>query len=185
MFEMKIWPVLLFVLALGGCDGIVIVNDAMQQPNYHRGDETYAARNGAIRVQVEGTTFGLAREQFASEVVNRMRAAYSRHEIFTVDASSATDPDYKIVMMFDPDPALSGESLCAASQPLPPVPRAPGESTSLRAAFCGGAKAISESGARVTGGVRGIDDARFSELIARTVNTLIPKDDYRQNSGKS
>jgi len=182
---MRAWPVLLIAFALEGCAGVVIVNDPIHNPVYVYGDEYYAARGGSIRVEVNGETFGVPREQFATLVVDRMRAAFYRHDLFTREASRATDPRYKIVMMFDPDPAVSGYALCAAAQPFQPVPHAPGQTTVLLAAFCGGAEVISETSGRVIGGVTGAEDPKFAELVGKVANSIFPKTDNRQSGSGS
>jgi len=79
-----------------------------------------------------------------------MRRAYYRHDFFTREASEATDPRYKIVMMFNPEPAVGGRELCAAAQLPRPLPRNTAERTVLLAAFCGGPVALSD----VSGWVR-------------------------------
>ena len=164
--------------ALGGCGESVVVNDPVTQPNYVRGEENYAARNGAIRVEVAGDTFGLAPDAFADLVVKQMRAGYYRHDFFTREASPATDPRYKIVMMFNPHPSVSGAALCAAPQPLPPALRRAEERTSLLAAFCAGSEARSE----INGWVRlsGVDDRNFPRLIDRVTAGIFPRRDIRQ-----
>ena len=175
------WIALLVAaLVSAGCSDVVIVNDPVTHPNYVYGDENYAARNGAIRVEVVGDTFGLPQEKFADRVVTQMRAGYYRHDFFTLESSRATDPRYKIVMMFNPHASVSGSALCSASQPFPPVPRAPGERTSLLAAFCGGPVAISETNGWVA--LSGVDDPNFSRLIDRVTNSLFPKSDLIHGS---
>jgi hypothetical protein len=168
-------------LLLAGCAQVVMVNDPVTHPNYVKDEELYAARNGAIRVEVDGDTFGLPRDQFVDLVVNRMRTSYYRHDMFTREASRATDPRYKIVMMFNPDPAVSGNNLCAAAQPFAPVPRTTGTRSVLLAAFCGGTLALSENEGRVA--LSGIDDPNFFRLVDQVTATLFPKTDIRYTSG--
>jgi hypothetical protein len=175
---MRHWIAVFAALALAGCDA-VIVSEPVQHNYYTAGEEDYAARNGAIRVEVAGDTFGMGREEFANEVVAWMRGGYYRHDFFTREASRATDPRYKIVMMFNPDPAVSGTALCAAAQPYQPVPPAPGGRTSLLAAFCGRGLALSEAQGWVP--VSGVRDPKLAELITRVTNSLFPKFDVRQS----
>ena len=162
---------------LSGCADVVVVNDPVTEPNYFLGEENYAARNGAIRTEVAGDTFGLAPEQFADLVVNRMRAGYYRHDFFTREASRATDPFYKIVMMFNPHPGVSGAELCSSPQPPAVSPRGPEERTSLLAAFCAGSMARSE----INGWVRlsGVQDPNFSRLIDQVTVNIFPRRDIR------
>jgi len=168
------------LLVLAACAQVVVVNDPVTHPNYVKNEELYAARNGAIRVEVNGDTFGLQREQFADLVVNRMRKSYYRHDMFTREASRATDPRYKIVMMFNADPAVSGNNLCEAAQPFAPVPRAAGERTVLLAAFCGGTMALSENSGWVA--LSGIDDPNFPRLIDQVTASVFAKTDIRDTS---
>jgi hypothetical protein len=174
------WAMVLAPFALTACNAVT-VSDPIHPLHYVQDDETYAARSGGIRVEVDGNTFGLPREQFATQVVDVMRASYYRHDWFTLAASRATDPHYKVVMMFDPDPAVSGQTLCAAPQPLQPVPPAPGGTTHLLAAFCGGTEAISETMGRAYGGVAGVNDPKFRELVARVTNSVFPRADQRRD----
>ena len=173
--------ILICLLALCGCSGVVMLNEPIHN-NFVDGDELYATRNGAIRVEVEGDTFGMPQEDFANLVVARMRAAYFRHEIFTRETSRATDPRFKVVMMFNPDPAVSGRALCEASRPYLPVPQT---TTTLLAAFCGGTEAISEVAGRVIGGVAGPQDVKFAELVAKVTNSVFPKADNKQDGDSS
>jgi len=167
-------------LMLAGCSNVVMVSDPVTHPNYIFGDETYAGRNGAIRVEVAGDTFGMPRDQFAQLVVDQMNKGYFRHGLFTLEASRATDPRYKIVMMFNPDPAVSGRALCEAAQPYQPVPRAPGERSVLLAAFCGGPMAISENTGWVA--LSGVQDPNFPRLVDQVTLTLFPRTDIRRDS---
>ena len=169
-----------FARLLAACSEIVVVNDPVTHPNYVKNEELYAARNGSIRVEVDGDTFGLPRERFADLVVNRMRASYYRHDMFTREASRATDPRYKIVMMFNADRAVSGNNLCAAAQPFAPVPRAAGERTVLLAAFCGGTMALSENSGWVA--LSGVDDPNFVRLVDQVTAGIFAKTDIRDTS---
>lgn len=168
------------LVLLAACAQVVMVSDPVTHPNYVKNEELYAARNGAIRIEVDGDTFGLPREQFADLVVNRMRTTYYRHDMFTREASRATDPRYKIVMMFNPDPAVSGNNLCAAAQPFAPVPRAAGERSVLLAAFCGGTMALSENSGWVA--LSGVDDPNFPRLVDQVTASLFAKTDIRDTS---
>lgn len=170
----KPWlSVLVIATALSGCADIVVINDPTDQPYYRAGVENYAARNGAIRVDVGGETFGLAPDVFAARVVNEMRRGYYRHEFFTHESSPATDPHYRIVMMFNPAPSAGGPELCAFDRPLPPLP--PTDRTILLAAFCGGSFPISE----IKGWVRlsGVEDPKFAALVQSVTNRIFPTRD--------
>jgi hypothetical protein len=179
------WLALAAPLALGACGGMVTVTDPVHPLHYVQDDELFAARNGGIRVEVDGTTFGLPADQFAARVVDTMRATYYQHDWFTLAASRATDPRYRIVMMFNPDPAVSGNNLCTTPQPFQPIAKAPGEATVLLAAFCGGTGAISETTGRAYGGVTGVDDPKFRELVAKVTQSVIPKNDWQHDQGIS
>jgi hypothetical protein len=166
------------VFVLAGC-GNVVVNDPYAHPRYVQDEELYAARGGAIRVEVAGDTFGLPQEVFADRVVGILRDRYYRKGFFTREASRATDPRYRVVMMFNPHSAVSGHALCAAAQPYQPAPRAPGERTSLLAAFCGGPEALSETNGWAV--ISGPDDPRFTELVMAVANSVFPRRDVRQD----
>ena len=171
------WAAIAAPIAMAGCAGMVAVNDPIHPPHYIRNEEFYAARSGQIRVEVNGNTFGMQPDAFATHVVDLMRASYYRHDWFTREVSRKTDPRFKIVMMFDPDPAISGQNLCEAAQPFKPVPPASGASSHLLAAFCGGTEVISEVEGTAYGGVANAQDPKFKELVARVTNNIIPKDD--------
>jgi hypothetical protein len=174
----KYFATVAFCALLAGCADMVVVNDPVTQPNYLLGEENYAARNGAIRVEVAGETFGLPPDRFADLVVGQMRAGYYRHGFFTREASRATDPRYRIVMMFNPDPGLSANALCAAPVPPAPAPRNPAARSSLLAAFCAGGEARSE----IQGWVRlsGVEDANFARLVDAVTARIFPRRDIRQ-----
>src|SRR5262249_53620927 len=149
-------------------------------PSYFKNIELYAARGGSIRVEVEGETYGVPREQFADRVVATMRAGYYRHDMFTREASRATDPRFKIVMSFNADPSWGGNDLCAATNPIPPVPKAAGERSALFGVFCGGTLAISENAGWVA--LSGVDDPNFTRLINAVTESLFGKTDIRDTS---
>ena len=176
----RIIPTLATVLSLAACADVVMINDPVIHPNYFKNEELYAARNGSIRVEVEGDTFGLPREEFADRVVATMRAGYYRHDMFTREASRATDPRFKIVMSFNADPSWSGNDLCAATQPIPPVAKAAGERSALLGAFCGGTMALSENAGWVA--LSGVDDPKFTRLINGVTESLFAKTDIRDTS---
>jgi hypothetical protein len=104
-----------------------------------------------------------------------MNAGYYRHDFFALAASPKTDPNYKIVMMFNPASAVSGNTLCAKSQSLPPTPVT---RASLLAAFCRGDVAISESNGWVR--LSGPEDPNFARLIDAVTLTLFPRADIRR-----
>jgi hypothetical protein len=172
-------------IALAACGNMVTVTDPVHPLHYVQDDELYAGRNGGIRVEVDGSTFGLPADQFAQRVVDIMRASYYRRDWFTLAPSRATDPRFRIVMMFNPDPGLSANEMCAAPQPFQPVAKAPGETTVLFAAFCGTTEALSETTGRAYGGVTGVDDPKFRELVAKVTNSVIAKNDWNHDSGWS
>lgn len=180
------WPftVLVAVSAatLAGCSG-VIINAPTHNPSYVMGDEDYAARNGAIRVEVAGDMLGVPRDQFANRVVSEMRAGYYRKDktMFSAQASQETDPRYKIVMMFSPAPPVSPNDLCLGTN-LQTAPRQPGDSLTLLASFCSGTLAISEVRGRV-GHVAGVQDPNFASLVREVIGYLFPRDDNRRDGG--
>ena len=165
-------------LLLASC-GNVVVNDPYAHPKYVQDEELYAGRGGGMRVEVAGDTFGQPYEAFADRVVGIMSRNYYRRGFFTREASRMTDPRYRVVMMFNPHRAVSGQALCAAPQPYQPAPRAPGERTSLLAAFCGGPDALSETNGWAV--ISGPDDPRFVELVMAVANSVFPRRDIRQD----
>jgi hypothetical protein len=168
--------------ALGGCGG-VIVNAPIHNPSYVMGDEDYASRNGAIRVEVAGDMLGVPRDEFATRVVSEMRAGYYRKDktMFSAQPSQETDPRYKIVMMFSPATPVSPNDLCLGSN-LQTSARQAGDSLTLLASFCSGTLAISEVRGTV-GQVAGIQDPNFSRLVREVIWYLFPRYDNRRDGG--
>jgi hypothetical protein len=156
-----------------------MINAPVHNPHYVLGDDDYAARNGAIRVEVAGDTLGTPREEFTGRVVTDMRAGYYRKDktMFSAQASAETDPRYKIVMMFSPAPPVSPNDLCLGNN-LKMEPRQSGDSLTLLAAFCSGTLAISEVRGRV-GSVANVHDPNFSRLVGEVITYLFPRHDNR------
>ncbi len=169
------------VLALAACDQ-VIVNAPATNPRYFGGEESYAARNGAIRVEVAGATLGMPKDRFGEMVVTEMRRGNTRlpQPGFVTQGSKMTDPRYKVVMMFDPPSWLSADNLCT-DRPPPPAGSAPGGRLHLLAAFCRAGEASSESqgSAPVPAGV---NDPNFAALVQQVTLNLFPTHDDRHES---
>jgi hypothetical protein len=174
--SMTILIALAALAGLAGCDSVIINNQTVQT-TYRNGDEDYAARFGAIRVEVLGETFGVPPDRFASLVVAQMREAGHHPEktMFTTEASRETDPRFKIVMMFNPATAVSGDGLCNGAQQREPRPAG---SVKLLAAFCGGNALISESAGRA-GRITRVEDPQFHQLVEAVTQGLFPTSDFR------
>ncbi len=161
------------VLALAGCNQVV-VNAPASNPRYFPGEQYYAARNGAIRVEVSGDMLGVPHDQFAEIVVAEMRRGDPSlpRPGFVTHGSRMTDPTYKIVMMFSPPTWLSANELCT-HRPPPPAPRVQGGRLKLLAAFCRAGEASSEDHGSVP--VSGANDPNFAELVRQVTLNLFPQ----------
>jgi hypothetical protein len=176
-----LWTVCAASLVLAACEQVV-VNAPATNPRYFGGEESYAARNGALRVEVAGATLGVPQDRFTQMVVAEMRRGNTRlpRPGFVAESSPMTDPRYKVVMMFDAPAWLSADNLCS-DRPPPPAPHAPGERLRLLASFCRAGEASSEAhgSAPVSAGV---DDPNFAALVRQVTLNLFPTHDDRHDS---
>ncbi len=164
----------LAALGLGACSQVT-VNSPASNPRYFPKEELYAARNGAIRVEVAGDTLGVAHGPFAQQVVDEMRRGNPGlpQPGFATQGSRMTDPTYKIVMMFGPPTWLSANELCT-HRPPPPVPHAAGQRLELLAAFCRSREASSEARGSAPVSAAGVADPNFAALVRQVALNLFP-----------
>ncbi len=180
-----IWAVCAVALALAACDRQVVVNSPASNPRYFPNEEHYAARNGAIRVEVAGDTLGVPHERFAEMVVAEMRRGQPAlpQPGFVTRGSRMTDPTYRVVAMFSPPTWLSADELCS-HRPPPPAPRAAGQELELLQAFCRAGEASSEAHGRVSVSAAGANDPAFGALVRQVTLNLFPSvSDTRLNDG--
>ncbi|MFM2129276.1 MAG: hypothetical protein RL477_822 [Pseudomonadota bacterium] len=127
---------------------------------YHAGRDT--------RVDVMGSTFGMAPRNFADAVTAGMQGHNSGGRTnFTATPGPSAAPGMRVVMAFDTVPAAS--TICEAASLAPA--KDPG--VTLQAAWCFDGRVDSYVIAR-TGPVKGPEDPAFRALVAQATRDLFP-----------
>jgi hypothetical protein len=168
-----------FVLA--GCDSVVKVYEPLYPTSYSDGELEYAARGGALKVDVRGNPFSMIPEEFAERVIAEMKGATRGPEVnFSGSPPGAGSAPYRVVMMFDARANANGNDVCAEKAETLPARE---KVLRLLTAFCNGDVALTESIGWVSD-VTGPDDEKFRELIRQTALGLLPVHDFRGSEPK-
>ena len=133
----------------------------------------YAARDGDIHVAILNNPFSADRASVERSITESM-TGHSAAQVkrFLAVPEGAAQPPARVVMLFNPPPAMSGLDLCEARSAAFADGAADGR-LRLLASFCVGAQAQS----RVTASMplpAAPDDPRFRSLIGQTMLNLIP-----------
>jgi hypothetical protein len=162
------------ILFLAGCAygpvPVVAVIDI--DPTYSLGEFTSAAA-GSLAAVVHGNPFGGDQASFAAAVTDAMRGQHFGPETKFVPTAPEVRPTYRVVLDFT-GAVLSGTQLCQGAVPKAPQGAAarPGV-VSLHAAFCRGARDLTEMQAGITGATDAAHP-RFRWLVAATTRELFP-----------
>jgi len=163
----------LALLTLAACDQGPATVTPYMHPTGSLDFLTAATRGGGpLYLEIDGDPFGTG-EDLEGLVTRTMEPALQIRVLkLTTDQDAAEDPEFRLVLVFNP-PA-SGELLAfCASQPAGGPPASP-ERIELRAGFCRGDNLL----AAVDGWVeeaQGPGDARFEQLMHQVVRELFAR----------
>ena len=172
---------LLAGLAPGGCVTVRETNSdvgATTKRNFLR----YSGNQSPVLVTALNSPFRADALSVAAIAAHHAGAAVVGANVdFTEDASLASKPNFRLVLLFDPVNTVSPRDICAADNAPPVVAVIPGE-LSLHAAFCSDDEPI--VGVLGTGPIPdGPNDPEFEKLVRMTVAEMFPTQD-RKGPGK-
>lgn len=169
-------------LALAACSTtrMIIVNESPEPQNYRQGDLSLATKGGEMLAQIDGNPFNMPDDQFASEALDEVNAAYrgmGPPAKIVTKASPKTNAHYKFVYVFDPARSLDPQTVCEAKAPFAKAPK--GKTVVVLGVFCGGSEALTDATARVSG-IDSPRDPAFQKLLAATTSALLPAMDQSE-----
>jgi len=144
--------------------------------NYTKGEDIVwsmvqtASRKGPMLVEVAGNPFGGGDEQLNKIILGTMKGAIQKRVItYTLDKTKASEPSFKITLLFGAPTTLNGNRICEGEWPEPQYNM---EKITLRAVFCSRDELLSD----VEGFVQNVtsaEDAKFKLLIENVLRELI------------
>lgn len=171
------------VLAVSACVGGVIVQEPVYEQIFTDGDAEYAMQNGEMLTRVYGNPFAPGAAGIERSVTRLMKGANRGPEVeFTPKPEGKGSDPYHIVMVFNPPPSLSAESICGGGSDFGSVPA--GGLVTLLSGFCIGDDLLSTASGS-TAGVSGPGDPKFRELVRLVTYSLFPAYDHHDIGGDS
>ena len=173
------------VAALGllaaGCNGqgLTVVRPVTHDYAYTPQFVNDLAQYGAVPTEVVGNPFDARKERLDEVVTQTVRTAHFGQDLdFTTTPPADSLSPYRLVVLFNPARNARPERLCSDSN----QPTAAAEDrVAVMMAFCSSDYRISSTvGSR--GGVSGVEDPGFRDLLAGTVTVLLPPQRYDINS---
>lgn len=163
----------LALLTLAACDQGPATVTPYMHPTGSLDFLTAATRGGGpLYLEIDGDPFGTG-EDLESLVTGTMEPALQARVLrLTTDQDAAEDPEFRLVVVFNP--SSSGELMAFCARQPEGGPPASAERIELRAGFCRGDDLL----AAVDGWVeeaQGPDDARFAQLMHQVVRELFAR----------
>lgn len=134
----------------------------------------YATRTTGrdVPVTVYGSAFGVSGTSLTTTVVNNMTGHdWSPHARFTPAEGRSDESPFSVAVAINGPANATGASLCAGTVKQAGAPTV--GNVSLVAGLCRYGVAVSEVSGRTTG-VNGVQDPKFSELVAKAIRELTP-----------
>lgn len=165
------------LLLLAGCDTLAVRATGTPLPLYRVEDPSYVGQNRDFHIVVieDGATLG-GHEPLQAALIDGMQrnARFTTH--FTT-APQTHNPEYRVVLMFNPAATVQSRDLCRL--PLAPLPFSPSRDDShLQGAFCRLGEVLSEADA-YTSGIKTAGDSRFRALMTAFAQQIFPSRDMR------
>ncbi|MBI1208156.1 MAG: hypothetical protein GC191_12830 [Azospirillum sp.] len=155
-------------LAVAGCAGPAVVPDP-PAAFFSLNSLAIAASGGELTVVVRGNPFGGDQAAFDHAVVEALQSRYAGVPTrLTTTPGPSARPDYKVAVIFNPDPALGTYNTCT-SRPVPTLP--PQGRIVLQAAFCQGEAPATSARGWLAGAVTA-EDPDFRQLLYDTAHAL-------------
>jgi hypothetical protein len=173
-----------FVLGLGGAcapNGVSVTSQL--EPAYDFYNFTAYHQNRDTKVEIRGSMFGADAQTFAHTVTENMRGQNAGGITnFTTSPGPSAEGNLKVVLAFNT--TLAPTKICDDGT----LAAAPGDGTTLQAAWCFGDRLDSYVVARA-GAINGVDDPAFRTLVAEATRELFPpradEETIMDNGGRS
>jgi hypothetical protein len=173
-----------FVLSLtGACAPNRVSVTSQLEPAYDFHNFTAYHQNRDTKVEILGSTFGTDAQSFARAVTESMRGQNAGGPTnFTTNPGPSVERNLKVVLAFNA--TLSPSKICDDGT----LAAAPGDGTTLQAAWCFGDRLDSYVVARA-GAINGISDPAFHTLVVEATRELFPprpdEETIMDNGGRS
>lgn len=157
-------------LALAGCAeaGVTTMRyGPSQSASAIQGFLGYAGSDGPILVRIHNNPF--APQPIDAAVTTEATRATSRPIAFTTDPGRAAQPDWRIVLVFNPPIQASARDACELAGAI--APQAGSSGVEAIGSFCVGPRLI--TGIRGTSGpINSANDPRFAQFVRRLIHDL-------------
>jgi hypothetical protein len=159
-------------LLLGGCGDYGRVTQTQIDSAHDPNELGFAGgQDGTITTIVHGNPTDAGRDVFVRQLLAAMnRVQLGRGVKFGLDAGPGGRPEYRVVLLFNPDNQVLDAELCAGQ--IPPSRTLTPEVT-VRAAYCRGGRALTGAIGTMRGD-RFRERDRFERFIYDLVITLFP-----------
>jgi len=164
---------LIAALALAACTGPgsyrTVRGGAADPGQFARNYLQYAGRDAPVLVEARGDALGLSAEALAPVLASHgTGAVFGLPTRFTADATQVTEPNWRLVFLFDPAPRMREDDLCDGT-----ARQSGSGSLDVVAAFCHRDRPYaSVSGYAQTFG--GVDDPAFRAYVRQIVGDMFP-----------
>lgn len=165
------------LLLLAGCDTLAVRSTGTPLPLYRAEDPAFVGQNRDFHIVVveDGSTLG-GRQALQTALIDGMQGGVRFNTRFTTTPQTH-DPEYRVVLIFNPAPTVQSRDLCRL--PLAPLPFAPSRDDShLQGAFCRLGEVLTEADAYASG-IKTAGDSRFRALMAAFAQQVFPSRDMR------
>ena len=163
------------VLLLSSCANQTRIYRNTVTTNYRPAEYGYGAGRRDLLTVIRGDPFGLGQQRFEAAMIEVLARHPPRPQPtnFTTTPGPSARLAYRAVFLFDAPPAVLDRRLCR--QPVEDLPQVEiGEALRITAAFCRNQGLLTAVAGDIPGGLTGIDDPKFDDLIELVIARLFP-----------
>jgi hypothetical protein len=174
---MKTTLLTLSALALAACDTLAVRTTGEPTPLFRVEDPEYAGKDRDFRVVLldDGATLG-GRDALQAATIAGLQANARFVTRFTT-APKTHNPDFKVVLIFNPARNVKATDLCR-EPPVAPRFAPADDDIHVQGVFCRLNDALTESEGYASG-IKSAGDARFQALMSAFTRQLFPSRDLR------
>ena len=156
------------LLALGGCAGVPVVDNVYYDVAY-----VPFEYSGEVPVLVKGDPYRLSQAETERAAVAALQGATFGAATHLVAAPEGAAPVRRLVLLFNPPPALGSFQLCSRPAPPDTAATAPAARVAVIAALCRGDKAMTYAEGSIASGA-GPTGPEFRDGVVRFALALMP-----------